>query len=47
MKKHKNCRYLFWRWLITKSLQHRKIYWLLWGILAAICALGINIAELG
>ena len=43
---HQGCRYCFWRWLIKAALKHRKIYWLLWGMLAvvAICAwrFGLN-----
>ena len=47
MQKHKNCRYKFLKWLITKAVENKKVYWLLWGILAAMCVAGINIAELG
>lgn len=46
MEEHENCRYRFWKWLIEQALKHKRVYWLLWGVLAAIFAAGINLAEL-
>ena len=45
---HKNCRYRFWTWLIRLALRHRRIYWLLWGVLAvgAVCAWRFGLAGL-
>ncbi len=45
---HKNCRYRFWRWLIGLALKNRRVYWLLWGMLAvlAICAWRFGLAGL-
>ena len=45
---HKNCRYRFWRWLIEKACRNRRIYWLLWGLLAVvgICAWRFGLAGL-
>lgn len=39
MKEH-SCKYRFWRWLITLATANKKVYWLLWGMIAvmAICA---------
>lgn len=46
MEDHQNCRYHFFKWLVRMALRHRRIYWLLWGILAVIMAVGFNVKDL-
>lgn len=46
MEDHKNCRYRFLKWLVRTALRYKSIYWLLWGMLIAVCAIGFNIKEL-
>jgi len=48
MKDDHDCRYRFWRWLIEKAISSRRIYWLLWGMLAvtALCAWRFGLSGL-
>lgn len=36
MTEHDNCKYNFWKWLITFGTTNKKVYWLLWGLIAAV-----------
>ena len=45
-EEHKNCRYRFWKWLIEQALNHKRVYWLLWGALIALRIAGHGIGEL-
>lgn len=48
MKDDHDCRYRFWRWLIEKAISSRRIYWLLWEMLAvtALCAWRFGLSGL-
>ena len=46
MEEHENCRYRFFKWIVRMALRHRRIYWLLWGLIAVLFAVGVNIKEL-
>ena len=39
MEEHQ-CKYKFWRWVLTKAIKNPKVYWLLWGLIAVlgVCA---------
>lgn len=46
-KKHW-CRYVFLKWLITLASNNHKIYWLIWGIIAAMVLCGnFSLESLG
>ncbi len=46
MKEHKFCRYRFFKWLIVQAVKDKKLYWLLWGIILALCFAGSRMADL-
>ncbi|MBP3545597.1 MAG: hypothetical protein J6K16_00510 [Alphaproteobacteria bacterium] len=45
MTEHQNCCYKFWRWLFALAIKHKKIYWLLWGMILALCLAGRDVLS--
>lgn len=47
MTEHADCKYKFWKWLITFGTTNKKVYWLLWGIIFAITVAAFKTGIVG